>query len=55
MIILQPPIPAGPCFDALVLKFVSLGHSFPLRQMLDRWAAFKSDGQYLFIRPIMLL
>jgi hypothetical protein len=40
------------------LKFVSLGASStpsPLRQMLDRWAAFKSDGQYLFIRPITLL
>ena len=51
MTIQRPPIRAGLCSDAFVLKFASLGASSPPfspRQMLNRWAAFESDSRHLY-------
>ena len=52
MTIQRPPI--GPCFDAFVLKFASLGaSSTPSPLMLDRWAAFKrATGQALVVMAV---
>src|ERR1700751_2942976 len=58
MTIQRPPILVEPCFDGFVLNYAWLVASSPpspLRQMLDRWAAFQSDSRHLCTRVITSL
>src|SRR5262249_8577552 len=58
MTIQRPPILVGACFDGFVLDYAWLGASSPpspLRQMLDRSAAFRSDSRHLCTRVITSL